>query len=49
MDFELTEELKMLKDMAYKFAAAEFTPVSKECDEHEKYTPEIRKINRSIR
>ena len=43
MDFELTEELKMLKDMAYKFAAAEFTPVSKECDEHEKYTPEIRK------
>jgi len=35
--------LKMLKDMAYKFAAAEFTPVSKECDEHEKYTPEIRK------
>ena len=43
MDFELTEELKMLKDMAYKFAAAEFTPVSKECDEHQKYTPEIRK------
>ena len=43
MDFDLTEELKMLKDMAYKFAAAEFTPVSKECDEHEKYTPEIRK------
>jgi alkylation response protein AidB-like acyl-CoA dehydrogenase len=43
MDFELTEELKMLKDMAYKFAVAEFTPVSKECDDHEKYTPEIRK------
>jgi len=43
MDFELTEELKMLKEMAYKFAVAEFTPVSKECDEHEKYTPEIRK------
>jgi acyl-CoA dehydrogenase len=43
MDFELTEELKMLKDMAYKFAVAEFTPISKECDEHEKYTPEIRK------
>ena len=43
MDFDLTEELKMLKDMAYKFAVAEFTPVSKECDEHEKYTPEIRK------
>ncbi|MEI6315954.1 MAG: acyl-CoA dehydrogenase family protein, partial [Syntrophus sp. (in: bacteria)] len=43
MDFELTEELKMLKDMAYKFAVAEFTPLSKEADEHEKYTPEIRK------
>jgi acyl-CoA dehydrogenase len=43
MDFELTEELKMLKDMAYKFALAEFTPASKEADEHEKYTPEIRK------
>jgi len=43
MDFELTEELKMLKDMACKFAQAEFTPLSKEADEHEKYTPEIRK------
>jgi acyl-CoA dehydrogenase len=43
MDFELTEELKMLKEMAYKFALAEFTPLSKEADEHEKYTPEIRK------
>lgn len=43
MDFEFTEELKMLREMAYKFAVAEFTPVSKECDEHEKYTPEIRK------
>jgi alkylation response protein AidB-like acyl-CoA dehydrogenase len=43
MDFELTEELKMLKEMAYKFAVAEIAPVSEECDEHEKYTPEIRK------
>ena len=43
MDFELSEELKMLKDMAYKFAVTEITPSSKECDEHEKYTPEIRK------
>ena len=43
MDFELTEELKMLKDMAGKFAVAELTPVSQECDEHETYTPEIRK------
>ncbi|OGP50178.1 MAG: acyl-CoA dehydrogenase [Deltaproteobacteria bacterium RBG_13_43_22] len=43
MNFDLTEEQKMLKEMAYKFAAAEFKPVSRECDEHEKYTPEIRK------
>jgi alkylation response protein AidB-like acyl-CoA dehydrogenase len=43
MDFELTEEMRMLTDMAYKFAIQEFEPVSLECDEEEKYTPEIRK------
>jgi alkylation response protein AidB-like acyl-CoA dehydrogenase len=43
MDFELTDELKMLKDMAYKFAQAEFSALSHECDREEKYTPEIRK------
>ncbi len=43
MDFELTEEMKMLREMTYKFAVAEFTPVSHECDKEEKYTPEIRK------
>lgn len=43
MDFDLTEEQKMLKEMAYKFALNEFKPVSQECDEQEKYTPEIRK------
>jgi acyl-CoA dehydrogenase len=43
MDFDLTEEQRMLKDMAYKFAVAEFTPVSLECDKNETYTPEIRK------
>lgn len=43
MDFELTEEMKMLKDMTRKFALAEIAPVVRECDEHEKYTPEIRK------
>jgi acyl-CoA dehydrogenase len=35
MDFELTEEMKMLKEMAYKFAVAEVKPVSQECDEQE--------------
>ena len=42
MDFDLTDELKMLKDMAYKFAQTEFSKLSHECDEQEKYTPEIR-------
>jgi len=42
MDYELTEEMKMLKEMAYKFAVAEVGPVSAESDEHEKYLPEIR-------
>jgi hypothetical protein len=42
MDFELTDEMKMLRDMTYKFAVAEFTPtISHECDKEEKYTPEI--------
>ncbi|MGE5800224.1 MAG: acyl-CoA dehydrogenase family protein [Syntrophaceae bacterium] len=43
MNIRLSEELKMLKEMAYKFVVAEFTPHIRECDEHEKYTPEIRK------
>ncbi|MFB3926763.1 MAG: acyl-CoA dehydrogenase family protein, partial [Syntrophales bacterium] len=43
MDFGLSEELKMLKDMAYKFAQAEIAPVSHDCDKEERYTPEIRK------
>lgn len=43
MNFELPEELRMLRDMSCKFANAEFTPFSRECDEEERYTPEIRK------
>ena len=43
MNFDLSEEHKMLREMACKFAVAEFTPLIRECDEHEKYTPEIRK------
>ncbi len=43
MDFELTEEQKMLKDMAYRFAQTEIAPAAQECDEGEKYTHEIRK------
>ncbi|MBW2594432.1 MAG: acyl-CoA dehydrogenase family protein, partial [Deltaproteobacteria bacterium] len=43
MDFELPEEMKMLQDMAYKFAQAEIAPIAEECDREEKYTPELRK------
>jgi len=43
MDFELPEEMRMLQDMAYKFAQAEIAPIAEECDKEEKYTPEIRK------
>jgi len=43
MDFEFTEEQKMLRDMAYRFAQTEFAPFVRECDEEEKYIPEIRK------
>jgi acyl-CoA dehydrogenase len=32
MDFELTEEMKMLRDMTYKFAQNELAPLSRECD-----------------
>ena len=41
MDYEFTEELSMLQDMAFKFAQNEFSPKSHECDVEEKYTPEI--------
>lgn len=43
MDFELPEEMKMLQDMAYRFAQAEIAPLSEECDREEKYTPDLRK------
>ncbi len=42
MDFELSEEMKMIQQTAHKFALAEIAPLSRECDEKEKYTPEIR-------
>jgi hypothetical protein len=43
MDFLWNEELKMLKDMAYKFGQAEVAPVARQADADEAYTPEIRK------
>ena len=43
MDFELTEEMKMLKETAAKFTQTEIAPVAHECDVEERYTPEIHK------
>ena len=36
MDFNLTEEQRMIRDMAYKFAVNEMAPLAKECDREEK-------------
>jgi acyl-CoA dehydrogenase len=41
MDFDLTEEMKMLSDMAYKFAQKELGPIARECDVQEKYDREV--------
>ncbi|MEW6425150.1 MAG: acyl-CoA dehydrogenase family protein [Bacillota bacterium] len=41
MDFELTEEQKLLQETAYKFALKEFEPLAKECDREEKYPREL--------
>jgi len=41
MDFELPEELRILKQEAYKFAVKEFTPIAKECDREEKYPKDV--------
>lgn len=43
MDYELTEEQKMLQETAYKFATKEFPPLSEECDRQEKYPLELAK------
>jgi len=42
MDFELSEEHSMLRDMTAKFARTEFPPYVHMCDVEEKYTPELR-------
>jgi alkylation response protein AidB-like acyl-CoA dehydrogenase len=41
MDFDLPEEMKMLADMAYKFAQKELGPVARSCDTEEKYDREV--------
>ena len=41
MDFELSEEHRMIQDMAYKFAVNEMAPVAQQYDREEKYPREI--------
>jgi len=41
MDFNLTEEMRMLSDMAYKFAQKELAPIARQCDAEEKYDREV--------
>jgi len=41
MDFELSEEQRMIQDTAYKFAVNEFEPIAKECDREEKFPKEL--------
>ncbi len=41
MDLELTEEMRMLSDMAYKFAQKELAPIARQCDAEEKYDREV--------
>ncbi|MDD5476248.1 MAG: acyl-CoA/acyl-ACP dehydrogenase, partial [Syntrophales bacterium] len=43
MDYALPDEMRMLQDMAYKFAQQEIAPLSHKHDLEESYTPEIRK------
>ncbi len=41
MDFDLSEEQRMMRDMAYKFAVNEMAPVAEEYDREEKFGREI--------
>lgn len=41
MNFDLTEEQKMMQDTAYKFAVKEFKPLAQECDRNESYPREL--------
>jgi len=41
MDFKLSEEHRMLQDMAAKFAQNELKPLSQKCDREEIHAPEI--------
>ena len=41
MDYELTEEQKLIQETAYKFAVNEIEPIAKECDREERYPRDV--------
>jgi alkylation response protein AidB-like acyl-CoA dehydrogenase len=41
MDFELTEEQRLLQETSYKFALKEFEPIAKHCDREERHPLEL--------
>ena len=41
MDFELSEEQRLIQETAYKFAVNEIEPLAKECDREERYPKEL--------
>ena len=41
MDYELSEEQKLIQETAYKFAVNEIEPIAKECDREERYPREV--------
>ena len=43
MDFDLSEEQRLIQETAYKFAVNEVEPVAKEFDREEKYPREVMK------
>lgn len=41
MNFNLTDEQRLLQETAYRFALNEFTPVARDCDREEKYPRKV--------
>jgi len=41
MDYELTEEQKLIQETAYKFAVNEIEPIAKDCDREERYPRDV--------
>jgi len=41
VDFELSEEQKMIQETAHRFAVNEIEPIAKECDREEKYPKDV--------